>query len=581
MYKQIAFLLILILCSTSIFAQKKKAAKSGRPTYVIVTGKPLSPADSAIVENLFYEGLKNKTTGNIALALANFIKIIAYDPQNHHAYYEIAQIYFSNRDFLKAQENIEKAITVKQDNEWYWVLAANVYQELKKADLLSYALDELIKLSPQKIEYGLEKALTLLILEKPQEALKVYNTLEKQYGVSPDIVEGKQQVYRIIGDYKNAEEDLLKLINEDSLNVKYYIFLGDLYFNNNEKSKALEAYKKVKELDSRNGYVNLALSDIYNAEGKTEEAFIELTQAFRYQEINIDQKIKVVIGYFSMFPDLKYVRYAETLSYILTEEHPDDAKSFAVYGDVLFQKEEYEKAREAYEQSVHLNKNIYAVWEQLVRINLSMDDMEKVVKSGEEALTYFPNSPYLYLYTAMGLSRLKQDEKAVSYLNNALNFDLDKQLKTTIYGTLGDVYQNMKKYKESAQAYETAIEIEPNNVYALNNYAYYLSLRNEDLDKAEKMSIKSNQISPGNSSFLDTYAWILFKQKKYKEAKEWIEEAMKASKEESGVIVEHYGDILYHLDEKEEAVLNWKKAKKLGEHSDILDKKINEKKYAE
>ncbi|MFD1628983.1 tetratricopeptide repeat protein [Pseudopedobacter beijingensis] len=566
------------MLSLSLYAQPQG---SKTQELVIVTGKPLSASDSLKVKDIYFEGLKQKISQNTKEAIKSFNSVVQIDPQNHEAYYELAQIYFANKDLLLAKENIEKAVAVNSANEWYWILSASIYEDIKDYKLLNYALDELISISPDRTEYILEKANTLNLLGRSQDALKVYNDLEAKEGVSTETIEGKQRIYRSLGDFKTAEAELKKLIQKEPGNYRYYIYLGDLYFNKKEKEKALEAYKKVKELEPGNGYVNLALSDIYNADKKTEEAFLELTQAFRSPDINLDQKIKIVISYFALFPDLKAVRYAETLAYILTEEYPDDAKAFAIYGDVVFQKGEYEKAKDAYEKSVALNKNIYAVWDQLIRIKLNLNDLEGVIKTGEEALIYFPNSGTLYVFTAIALNQSKQSEKAVKYLNNALNYDLDKVLKIQVYSSLGDAYENLKKYKESANAYEKALELDANNVYALNNYAYYLSLRNENLDKAEKMSLKSNQLSPNNASFLDTYAWVLFKHKKYSEAKEWIEKALKVSDRNNAVLLEHYGDILYHLNDKEQALENWKKAKELGEDSTILNRKINERKYSE
>jgi len=207
--------------------------------------------------------------------------------------------------------------------------------------------------------------------------------------------------------------------------------------------------------------------------------------------------------------------------------------------------------------------------------------MAGVVKDGEEALSLFPNQAVLYVYTALAYNQLKQSEKAVNYLNNALNYELNNALKVQVYSSLGDAYQSLKKFKESVASYEKALALEPDNVYALNNYAYYLSLRDENLEKAERMSYRSNQLEKDNSSFLDTYAWILFRQKKYKEAKEWIERALRASNSQSATIIEHYGDILFHTGDKAGALENWKKAAQLGEKSALLQKKINEGKYFE
>lgn len=571
---------IFILCFLgAALAQKDKHSKQN---FYLITQKALSPEDSSLVEQLYYSGLREKVAQNNTLAIDYFKRVVEMDAANYNAYYELAQIYFYGKDLPNAKTFIEKAITIKADNEWYWLLSANIYEEQKDYKLLSYALQELVKIAPYKIEFNLDHANTLQLLGKKDEALKVYETLEKKIGLTDEIVLGRQRIFLSKNDVNSAGADLETLIKNDPSEIRNYILLGDLYFNNNLKEKALEVYLKAKELDADNPYIRLAVADIYNAQGKGEEAFNELKIAFEQQDLNIDQKVKIIVTYFQSFPELRAVRYAEGLSKILTEIHPDDPKSFSVYGDVLFQKNELIKAKAAYEKALSLNKQVYAVWDQLIRIKLSLNDMEGVVENGEEALTFFPNQYVLYLYTALGYNQLKKSEKAITYLNTVLNYEIDNEaFKAQVYSGLGDAYQALRKYKESAEAYEKCLAIQPDNVYALNNYAYYLSLRNEQLEKAEKMSLHSNELEKDNSSFQDTYAWILFRLKKYKEAKVWIEKAVKSSSNKSAVIIEHYGDILYHVGEQSQAIINWKKALEMGEKSATLQKKINEKKYLE
>ncbi len=123
------------------------------------------------------------------------------------------------------------------------------------------------------------------------------------------------------------------------------------------------------------------------------------------------------------------------------------------------------------------------------------------------------------------------------------------------------------------------MNIDPNNIIVLNNYSYYLSVRNQDLEKAKRMSAKSNNLAPNQSSFQDTYAWILFQLKEYEEAKNWINKAIDSSSEPSGEILEHKGDILFHLGDADRAVEFWIKAKKSGGTSNKIDKKITDKVY--
>ena len=115
----------------------------------------------------------------------------------------------------------------------------------------------------------------------------------------------------------------------------------------------------------------------------------------------------------------------------------------------------------------------------------------------------------------------------------------------------------------------------------MNNYRYYLSLRADSLDKAERMSLLSNTLQPNTSSFQDTYAWILYKNAKYADAKIWLEKALENGAKNNGTILEHYGDVLYKLGDTEKAFEYWQKAKQTGESSEFLDKKIADKQLYE
>jgi tetratricopeptide (TPR) repeat protein len=142
---------------------------------------------------------------------------------------------------------------------------------------------------------------------------------------------------------------------------------------------------------------------------------------------------------------------------------------------------------------------------------------------------------------------------------------------------LGDAYQALKLYEKSAKAYEEVLLINPDNDLVLNNYSYYLALRKSDLEKAEKMSTQLVKAHPSNSSYLDTHAWVLYTREKYREAKKYIEKAIQTG-DTSPTHFEHYGDILYMLGEVDEAVIQWKKAKALGEQNELIEKKIANRK---
>lgn len=264
----------------------------------------------------------------------------------------------------------------------------------------------------------------------------------------------------------------------------------------------------------------------------------------------------------------------------LAEANPKDAKSLALYGDVLYQQNKLKEALVQYQSALKLNEQVYAVWEQVINIQTLLGHYTDAVKLGDEALTIYPNQASLYYYMAYALYKTGKYDAAQSNLKNALQLDVDnKSLQAQVYALQGDIFINQNNFSQAKIAFEKAISTEPDNYLIMNNYAYYLALRNDDLVKAAKYAETAANAMPNSASVADTYAYILFKQQKYDLAKTWIEKALQNNSNKNGVYLERYGDILFMKGEKDAAVTQWQKAKEAGNGSEVLTKKINEKKY--
>ncbi|MBC8051514.1 MAG: tetratricopeptide repeat protein [Sphingobacteriaceae bacterium] len=569
-----AFLFLLILgCGTS-FAQKKNAP-------VFVVGRIVSADDSLKIKQYFYEGLKEKTKQNFAESGKYFQQIIEIDPSNHAALYELAGLLHSQNQEKDAEKYARDAVTVSADNKWYWLLLADIYKKTRNIDQLVLVFNELIRINPMDEDYYFDKANALFIQNKNTEAEKVYDDIEKRFGSSEELVTARQRVYQKQGNPEKATTELESLISKNPADMRNYLNLSEVYLKAGNINKTLEILNKAKKINPGDSYVRLALADAYKSQGKNTEAFSELRKAFSDPLLNIDAKVQIMLSFLPEFKDPNIRKETVALGEIATQTHPAEPKSFSVYGDVLYQDRQLDNAKKAYKKALELNNQVYQIWEQVLNIEVSQKDYKGAITDGEEALSLFPNQADLYFYTAIAYAQTQKHEKAISYLKNAASLEVDdKVLLSQIYSSLGDSYNNLKKFKESDQSYEKALQLNPDNAYVLNNYAYYLSLRNENLEKAASMSKRSNELEAGNPSFEDTYAWVLFKQKKYKDARVWIEKAIKSNKD-NATQLEHYGDILFNLGEKEMALEQWKSAKAKGEKSDVLEKKIYEKKYME
>ncbi len=558
-----------------VFAQSKSIG-------TVVAAKPMSQIDSVMIRQIFMSALHEKVMENYTQAAELFARVLQSDPGNAAALYEMANIKKQKSNYTDAQTLLEKAVAISPDNEWYWLSLAECYEKNNNIVKLQNVFEQLIRINPSKPDYYYDNANALFIEKRYDDALKVYDQLEVMNGLDDDVLAGKQKIYLIQGKVEPAAAQLEQMIADNPSQIKYYLVLAELYNSNNLQDKAFKVLKDAEKLAPNNGQIHLALADIYRDKKDNESFFSELELAFASPEVDIDQKIKIILGYFPKFPDPNAKASALELSKILITAHPDDSKSYAMYGDMLFQTDKFKDAEIAYRKSIQLSSSHYAVYEQLVRIEISSNEMDQAIKDGESALALFPNQAWMNYLVGIACQQTKDYKKAIGYIKTAIDVAPDdKDLLSLSYSSLGDCYHEMKDFTNSDAAYDKSLSYNPDNGYALNNYAYYLSLRGDQLEKAAQMSAHSNQLQPNTASFEDTYAWILFKQKKYADAKVWIEKAIEHDKTNSAVQIEHYGDIMFYLGDTNAAVQNWKKAKSFGEQSPTLDRKINERKYFE
>jgi tetratricopeptide (TPR) repeat protein len=570
--------LILFFVTTALGQNKN----SGSHPVVIVAARPMNDMDSAMVKDLFFKALREKTSENLPLAGELFDRIIHIDPANDASLYELANIKKTQNKYDEAQQLLEKAVTVNPDNEWYWVALADCYEKNNSLNKLENVFNELIRINPDKPDYYYDKANVYFLLNRYDEALKVYDQLEQITGINDDLLANRQKIYLKQGKVDLAASQLEQMIANNPSEIKYYLFLAELYNSNNYTDKALKVLRDAEKIKPDNGLVHLALADIYRDQKNYEASYNELTVAFAIPDLDIDQKIKIILGYLPRLSDPNVGASALELSRILTVAHPTEARAYAIYGDMLVQNQKLKEAKEMYKKSVALDDKVYAVQEQLVRIELGDNDANGAIADGENSLSLFPNQAWMNYLVGVAWLQKKDYKKAIEYLKNATSLDMqDRDLLSQSFSSLGDSYHDLKDDKNSDEAYEKALNYNADNAYTLNNYAYYLSLRGEQLEKAARMSKRSNDLQPNNASFEDTYAWILFKQKDYTGAKLWMEKALADDKTNSAIKSEHYGDILFYLGNTDAAIENWKKAKANGDTSPALERKINERKYVE
>jgi tetratricopeptide (TPR) repeat protein len=535
------------------------------------------------VNHFFVSANKEKLLGNTEDAILLFKKCLQIDPNNAAASYELSILAINAGDYQSAEAFSKKAYTLDPENEWYAVLYVETLQRNKKMTEAAKVYDNLLKKYPNRTDLYYDYADCYLRMNKANEAIQLYDELEKKIGVNPELSLQKEKIFIRIGKFEKAVEEINKLIAAYPEEAKYYGILAELYAANNKENEAIEIYNKALNIDQDNPYINLSFSEFYRQRKDYSKAFTYLEQAFNSEELDIDSKVKVLLSYFVVSEKTEELK-AQSLSLcdLIIKAHPKEAKAFSIAGDFYYRDRKLEKAKEYFAKAVELDKSKYVIWNQLLIIESELQQFDEMIKHGKEALELFPNEPTIYLLLGIAYLQEKNPAEAVTVLKQGKNMIIDnKPLLGQFYANLGDAYYRTKQMELSDESYEEALKINPNDTYVLNNYAYYLSLRNVKLDRAEEMSKKSNELERDNASYNDTYGWILFAQGKYAEAKLWLEKAVANGASNNAVILEHLGDVEYKLNNSQAALDYWIKAKKAGAGSDILDRKINEKRLIE
>lgn len=543
-----------------------------------------NPANGSLTERemidfsyLFFEANKEKILGNVGPAIQKFNQAMRINPRSAAVHYELSQLYLRSGMGDQAEISGQQAVRFDPKNKWYILSLAEVYEARGKNDKLLPLLKSLAESEPNNAEYQYNMAAAYELNRKFAEAIAVYDKIEKVSGVSEELSVQKKTLYLQINKPEKAIEEIERLIKAFPEELSYRGFLAEIYQAQGEKAKALAELETIVRLDPNNPNVYFSLAEFYRQEGEKEKSFEALKKAVANPEAELDLKFQLLSSYFDLsqqYPEL--VPQAMELCSLVVESHPESARARAAYGDFLYRENKLAEAAAQYERVLELDPSVFGVWNQLLMIASEQQQFEKMRDKSRQAIELFPTSPVFFLYSGVAQIQLKQYEKAIEDLRSGAEMTVDNPaLSAQFYSSLGDSYNAIKKHTESDEAYEKALTFDARNVYVMNNYAYYLSLRKTKLDRALELSSRANELQPANASFLDTKAWVLYQRGEYEQAEIWIDKALESGGMRSATIVEHKGDILWKRGKKIDALDFWKRAREIGGGSERLEQKIN------
>ncbi len=555
--------LVLMLFHFSAFAQVKVSEEEVR------------------IQESFIEANKQKLLGNLDKALEIYEELWLDHTDIPALAYEIARIYEEQEEMSKALEFAQKASALEGSNQWYLKFLADIYEKMGQNRDAAEVYDQIVRNNPDEEASYRRWAFLLTKGEQIEKAINVYDLMESRFGIDEDIIRQKYALYLGSGKGKDAEKELQRLIDAFPEETRYLEMLAGYYEQVDQPKEAEAVYRQIIKLDPSNATAKMALAGQSSAESDEIRFLESLRDVFSNEEIDLDLKIERIqplINKTETAQNLPLTEKILDLTTLLESAHPDQAAVYALAAKMLVKLERLPEAEKKYQQALELDETQFTFWEQLMKLQSERRAFQALDDTSLDAMDIFPNQPICYYYNGISLLELNDYDGALSVLDQALLMsESNPGLLQDIQVAVALAWSQLDELEKASDTFEDALEVDPDNPKVLSAYADYLAIREQRIDEALRMAEKAVSSDPANPRFYRVLAWVQYQSEEFKSARKNMEKALNDGLSDDPLALEQYGDILFQLGDREQALEFWNKAKQNGSLSKTLDKKISEK----
>lgn len=557
-------------------------------TFFAFAAKPQADGDAEAqagrsYDNFFLEAMVERQKRNHGGAFDLLRHCVGIRPEAAEAHFYLSNYYLFLKDNARALECVKRATELSPENTYYLEVLAEIYAENKDMESAIATYERIMTADRSRADVLEVLAQLYQHTEKYDSAISALNRLEQLEGMGEGLSQAKSEIYTAQGKRKEAIEEMKRLSEQYPNDMYYKALYGNALATNGEETKAVEVLKSVVAVEPDNSRAQLSLWAYYVSEGDSAQK---------------DSIVNVVLTNKNTATEAKV--YVLRHAIAEGEQAGDSARALRFLKTALAQPQtdaDIALLCAAYMTEKHLPQdtiepvlltllaaapdNVAARFH-LVGYAWDKGQLDRVIDLCREARQYSPEEMAFYYYQGMAYHQKEEPDSALNAFQNGIgviNSESNPAIVSDFYAIMGDLLYEKGSHQEAFAAYDSCLQWKSDNAGCLNNYAYYLSMENRDLDKAERMSRKAIDIDKDNANNLDTYAWILFLQGRYAEAKIYIDQALSNQGDTIDVIVEHAGDIYALNGDTERAVELWTKAAKLAPDNKMLARKIKRRKY--
>lgn len=545
-------------------------------------GQDSRPGSEA--ENMVLSAVSLMNENDIEGARSVLFKLLAQDADNDAAWYYLGMTSLMSQEVSEAEEYLKKAVELDPDNFWYRYRLAGLYGATQRQELTVDMYEKLLEDFPKRSELYLDMVDLYAAQGEYEKALDTINQVETVFGVTENLVMYRFNLLRRMGRHEEAFESLEKF-NEEYSSPYVLTTLADWQMSMYNDSTAIAYYDEALELAPDYVPALLGKAETYRLTRMYDDYFGVMDTFVSSKDIPAAAKSEYLMAVVQK-TDPKFIRsFTPQLDSVITKAvdvHPADSLLTRTAGVYFYSTGRNDEAKDYFRSTVASWPESMSATATLVEFLMYAEDWEALSEEGRKAFDKFPGETAFLEMASVGDYNLKRYDDVLDICRKVLETaPADSSSTLRAWSTMGDIYHTLGDAKKSYKAYDKALKINPDYVYVLNNYAYYLSMEGKKLKKAYEMSRKTIEAEPDNSTYLDTFGWILFLQGKPDQAKPHFKQAMLYGGKESPVILDHYAEVLYALEEYDMAFVYWNLARQKndGEIPD-LEERIEARKKA-
>ena len=543
----------------------------------------------------YLEAEKCRLAEDYSSAMDLYRHCLDINPEAPEALYNIGLLYLYLRSDSIGTAYIRQACQRDANNPYYLETLAALYLNKRDAESSIPVLEKMASLQPRRSDILSQLAQLYSTVGDTDKAIDVLDRIELLEGFSPQVSVEKFRLYKEKGQLDSAFVQLQTLCDDAPHDMNLRVVVGSQYMLAGDTVRALQIYDEVRQKEPTNTNLQLATLD-YLRDSRQDDRYNAMRDSLLFLADSPTQlRVLMLRSYIAdVQSDSTYAPRLEAAFDTLLARPQQDAQMLIMKAAYqVYRKQSQEAICETMRKVLEVEPGNETALRELLQYYAEKNDEKGVEDISRRGLNYHPEEIAYAYYLGMALAEQKKLEDATDVLQQGLRVRTEyvsERLVSNVFGVLGDIYYQQGKEQEAFAAYDSALVYMEDNIMCLNNYAYYLSLKEEQLDRAEEMSYRTIRQEPENITYLDTYAWILFKKGDYSHARSYMDKVVNPNKTDEelladerlmGNLIEHAGDIYANLGELETALRFWKLAKQKGDDTctPLLRKKIKRKKY--